>query len=126
MEINTKRLCIIPCTLESYHVYSGKYKMGPHIDMHLEELKKDDQMKNWGVWFVIRRDNQQVIGDVGFKGKPDDYNTVEVGYGMIPEAQNKGFATEAVKAITDWAFSSGQVEKVIAECSIDNQPSISS
>ena len=98
--------------------------MGPHIEMYLEQLKRDSSVKGWGVWFVIRRENNQVIGDIGFKGKPNDRKTVEIGYGIIPAAQNKGFATEAVQALIDWAFSSGQVEKVIAECLEDNVASI--
>nr|WP_263323296.1 GNAT family N-acetyltransferase [Neobacillus sp. Marseille-Q6967] len=61
---------------------------------------------------------------IGFKGKPDEGKTVEVGYGIIPSAQNKGFATEAVKGLIDWAFSTGEVEKVMAECLEDNVPSI--
>uniref|UniRef100_A0A7U3YF72 GCN5-related N-acetyltransferase n=2 Tax=Anoxybacillaceae TaxID=3120669 RepID=A0A7U3YF72_GEOS0 len=95
-----------------------------NIEMYLEQLKRDSSVKGWGVWFVILRENNQVIGDIGFKGKPNDRKTVEIGYGIIPAAQNKGFATEAVQGLIDWAFSSGQVEKVIAECLEDNVASI--
>jgi ribosomal-protein-alanine N-acetyltransferase len=49
---------------------------------------------------------------------------VEIGYGIIPEAQNNGFATEAVKGIKEWAFSTCKVDKVLAECSAENIPSI--
>lgn len=49
---------------------------------------------------------------------------VEVGYGIIPEMQNKGLATEAVNAIVNWALSSPSVQKVVAECLEDNIPSI--
>jgi [ribosomal protein S5]-alanine N-acetyltransferase len=124
LEVNTERLFIVPCTLENYYQFSHQYDMGPHIEMYLEQLKRDSSVKGWGVWFVIRRENNQVIGDIGFKGKPNDRKTVEIGYGIIPAAQNKGFATEAVQALIDWAFSSGQVEKVIAECLEDNVASI--
>jgi [ribosomal protein S5]-alanine N-acetyltransferase len=124
LEINTERLLIVSCTLENYSKLSNQYKMGPHIEMYLEQLKRDSSVKGWGVWFVILRENHQVIGDIGFKGKPNEQKTVEIGYGIIPAAQNKGFATEAVQGLIDWAFSSGQVEKVIAECLEDNIASI--
>lgn len=124
MDIKTERLHIIPCTHENYIEYVNQYTMGPHIEMHLEELKKDPHQLGWGSWFVINNETKQVIGDVGFKGMPTEHNTVEIGYGIIEEAQNRGFATEAVKGIIDWAFSTGKVEEIIAECLIDNEPSI--
>ncbi|MBA2876611.1 GNAT family N-acetyltransferase [Thermaerobacillus caldiproteolyticus] len=124
MEINTERLLIVPCTLENYYKLSNQYDTGPHIEMYLEQLKRDSSVEGWGGWFVILRENNQVIGDIGFKGKPNDQKTVEIGYGIIPTAQNQGFATEAVQGLIDWAFSSGQVEKVIAECLEDNVASI--
>jgi len=76
------------------------------------------------VWLVIEKENHTIIGDMGFKGKPDSEGTVEVGYGMAPAARNKGYATEAVKEIIQWAFSTGLVQKVVAECLMDNFPSI--
>lgn len=124
MVIQTERLLVVPSSPEHYDQYSGQYDMGPHIDMHLEELKRDPSVKGWGVWFVLLRETGQVIGDIGFKGKPDAQKTVEVGYGIIPAAQNQGFATEAVRALLEWAFSTGQVERVTAECLRDNVASI--
>src|SRR5690625_5213524 len=86
--------------------------MGSHIEMHLEELKNDIESKGWGVWFVIHSDSNLVIGDVGFKGKPNDQKVVEIGYGINSDYQNNGFATEAVNGIKGWAFDSNQVEKI--------------
>jgi len=124
LEINTERLLIVSCTLENYSKLSNQYNMGLHIEMYLEQLKRDSSVEGWGPWFVILRENYQVIGDIGFKGKPNEQRTVEIGYGIIPTTQNKGFATEAVQGLINWAFSSGQVEKVIAECLEDNIASI--
>ncbi|WP_082232937.1 GNAT family N-acetyltransferase [Halobacillus massiliensis] len=124
MEIKTNRLLMIPCTPESYKTFSGTYKMGPHIEMHLDELKNNIELKGWGVWFVINQDPNSVIGDAGFKGKPNDQKVVEIGYGINPDAQNNGFATEAVNGIKDWAFASGKVNKIVAECSLENIASI--
>ncbi|MGE7925731.1 GNAT family N-acetyltransferase [Viridibacillus arvi] len=124
MKIKTDRLLIVPCTVESYNAFSDKYQMGPHIEMHLEELKNDIKSIGWGVWFVIHCDSNLVIGDVGFKGKPNDQKTVEIGYGINSDYQNNGFATEAVNGIKDWALSSNQVNKIVAECAEENVASI--
>ncbi|WP_445323528.1 GNAT family N-acetyltransferase [Paenibacillus sp. FSL R7-0179] len=47
-----------------------------------------------------------------------------MGFGLIPEMHNKGLATESVGAIIEWALSSKKVQKIVAECLIDNIPSI--
>ena len=65
-----------------------------------------------------------MIGDIGFKGKPDSEKTVEIGYGIQPSAQNKGYAAEAVKEIIKWAFTFENVNKIIAECHDENIASI--
>lgn len=124
MNIKTDRLLLIPCTVESYNELSHKYKMGPHVEMHLDELKTDRYAKGWGVWFVIHCDSDLVIGDVGFKGKPNNQKVVEMGYGILSDFQNKGFATEAVNGIKDWAIASNQVDKIVAECEKENLASI--
>ncbi|MEK5175336.1 GNAT family N-acetyltransferase [Heyndrickxia sp. FSL W8-0496] len=125
MELQTERLKIVPCTDELLSTISTEeYEIGPHITMFLEKLREDSTQLGWGVWLVINKENNTIIGDIGFKGKPNSENTVEVGYGIIPSAQNKGYATEAVKEIINWAFTNDDVDKVVAECLHNNIPSI--
>ncbi|MCI1591232.1 GNAT family N-acetyltransferase [Heyndrickxia oleronia] len=125
MELQTERLKIVPCTDELLSTISTEaYEIGPHITMFLEKLREDSTQLGWGVWLVIIKENNTIIGDIGFKGKPNSENTVEVGYGIIPSAQNKGYATESVKEIINWAFTNDDVDRVVAECLHDNIPSI--
>ncbi|WP_078593073.1 GNAT family N-acetyltransferase [Evansella clarkii] len=122
MELQTQRLRLIPCTEET--VAAAEYEAGPHIKMHLEEMKENPHLKGWGVWYVIDIETDRIIGDIGFKGKPTLEKMVEVGYGILPSAQNRGYATEAVGELIRWAFTSPEVDKVTAECLDDNSPSI--
>ena len=125
MELKTERLILTPCSDESLSTYSTReYELGPHIEMDLEKLKKDNSLLGWGVWLVIDNQTNNVIGDIGFKGKPDLDRSVEVGYGMTSSEQNKGYATEALRSIIEWAFNSNLVNKIMAECHVDNTPSI--
>lgn len=126
MELVTKHLKIIPCTEEtcSNFTMSKDYTLGPHIDKFLNDLKKDPSLFGWGVWFVIDKKKNIIIGDIGFKGKPNDVNTVEIGYGITTSEQRKGYATEAVAQIIQWAFQFKNVDKIIAKCHVYNIPSI--
>ncbi|WP_096190749.1 GNAT family N-acetyltransferase [Evansella halocellulosilytica] len=124
MEIQTERLTIVPCTVENYLDFSNQYGLKHHIKLHINKLKQDPTIKGWGVWFVVNKEQRNVIGDIGFKGKPDEGKVVEIGYGMLPAFQNKGYATEAVTSLIKWAFSSGKVQKVTAQCLKTNVSSI--
>lgn len=125
MELQTERLKIVPCTYDLLSTISTEeYEIGPHITSHLEDLKEDPTLLGWGVWLVFTKEENAIIGDIGFKGKPDLENTVEIGYGFAPSAQNNGFATEAVKELIKWTFSFDNVHKIIAECLMNNVPSI--
>lgn len=64
--------------------------------MYLKELKEDPSLLGWGVfvWFVIDRGNNTVIGDIGYRGKPNSENTVEmtiekVIFYLIQQNQNR-------------------------------------
>ena len=77
-----------------------------------------------GAWYVLRKEDDSVLGDIGFKGKPNEDQTVEIGYGFIEKYWNQGYATEAVKELFDWAFKTGEVETIIAETLLDNYSSM--
>lgn len=124
MQIMTERLIITAFNQENFMKVSETYSIRKHIVNYLDNLKEDPELLGWGAWFVTLADNNQVIGDIGFKGKPDKQGVVEVGFGIIPEMHNKGIATESVRAIIEWALSSIIVKKIVAECLIDNIPSI--
>ena len=53
-------------------------------------------------WLVVF--DRLAIGSIGFKGVPDAQGEVEIGYGIAESHWNRGFGTEAVKALIDWAL----------------------
>ena len=125
MELNTNRLKIKPCTVETVQItIEQNYDNGPEVSNYLEQLRRDPSLLYWGSWIVIRKSDDRIIGDIGFKGKPDKNKTVEIGYGLLEDYWNNGYATEAVEALIEWAFHTSKVEKVIAETLKENDGSI--
>lgn len=125
MELETNRLKIISCTVESVQTaINQNYDNGPEISNYLEQLNKDPSLLNWGSWMVVRKSDDIEIGDLGFKGKPDENGIVEIGYGFLKDYWNNGYATEAVESLIQWAFATSKVEKVIADTMQDNYGSI--
>lgn len=74
--------------------------------------KKIDKMQkvsmdihNWYTyWLIINKDNGQGIGFIGFKGISDKNGYTEVGYSISSNCRRKGFMTEALSLLMDWAF----------------------
>lgn len=81
-------------------------------------------MYGWGSWLVLRKSDGLIIGDAEFKGKLDANQQVKVGYDFLESAWGKGYATEAVEGLVDWAFHVKAVEKVTAETDLNNIGSI--
>ena len=66
-----------------------------------------------GFSMVLQKDDT-VVGTAGFKGPPGADGVVEIAYGVSPDQQDKGYATEAAAALTAYAFASGKVRVVRA------------
>jgi [ribosomal protein S5]-alanine N-acetyltransferase len=77
----------------------------------------------WGMFQMILRDTGEVIGDIGFHGPPDDSGTVEIGYSVVEQYRGRGLVGESAVAICDLAWSSPEVNRIIARTNSDNAPS---
>jgi ribosomal-protein-alanine N-acetyltransferase len=62
---------------------------------------------------AVLRETGTVVGMGGFKGSPTD-GIVEIAYGVEPEHEGKGYATEIAAALTRYAFASAEVKLVRA------------
>ena len=65
-------------------------------------------------WLIIVSAENAGVGLAGFKGVPNAYHSTEIGYGIDPAYQNRGYMSEAVKALVDWALQHPFCSKVTA------------
>jgi [ribosomal protein S5]-alanine N-acetyltransferase len=79
--------------------------------------------ERFGIWVMIERESGSVVGDIGFIGPPGG-GSIEIGYSVIPARRRRGYATEAARAIVDWALREPEVNVVVASCDSGNEPSI--
>jgi len=77
----------------------------------------------WGIWTLVDRTDDTVIGEAGFLGPPDADGTVETGYSIVPERRGRRLASEATVALVAWAKEHGATT-VIATTRPDNVPSM--
>ncbi len=76
------------------------------INMKLDAASiLDEREWLWKTYWLIKIKHQDVgVGLIGYKGKPDSEGYVEIGYGIDASTRNKGYMTEAVQLMLDWAF----------------------
>lgn len=116
---------MIPCDSQSIRVIKAQnYDNGPEVVNHVKELAGDPTLYGWGSWLILRKSDDVIIGDAGFKGKPNSKKEVEIGYGLLESVCGLGYATEAVRGLLDWAFNTTAVDKVVAETDVNNISSI--
>jgi ribosomal-protein-alanine N-acetyltransferase len=77
----------------------------------------------WWNWLIVRQDNREAVGSVAFGGMPDA-GAVLIGYAMYPGHEGHGYATEAVRAMVDWAFAQPGVSVVRALAPVWNTPAL--
>ena len=75
-------------------------------------------------WIVIDKPSNTIVAELGFKGSPDRDGAIEIGYGTMPDHRGKGYMTEAVGAMINWALGREEVKSVLAETDEKNLASI--
>ena len=92
------------------------------LEFAINKLTKEPDNYFWWTPRLIVVD-KLIVGMCGFKNIPKEDDSVEIGYGVIPSQQRKGFATRAVEVLLTEAFSQVKIKSVIAHTDLSNYPS---
>lgn len=124
--VKTKRMVIQPMSdeeIEKLIEASASDELRKAYGEMLSGCQKDVENRIWyAPWKMTLKKGGTYLGDLGFKG-PVRENAVEIGYGILPEYEGNGYTTEAVQAMTQWAFGQDSVIFVEAETEPDNKAS---
>ena len=134
--IRTQRLRLIPASIETLTAeLSGRESFECSLGIPVPEnwppelydraateysyecLKSNPEHSGWGVYYIIldNGNGSVAVGTAGYKGPPDAEGSVEIGYGILPEFQRRGIATETAKGLIHNAFQHTDVRRVYAE-----------
>jgi RimJ/RimL family protein N-acetyltransferase len=94
----------------------------------LEQVEGAPELAGWLMWYVVLKDDAGqgpvLVGSTGFTGPVGAGRSVETGYSVLPQYQNRGYATEAVGRLIGWAFSHPEVASVVAQTALEPNPSV--
>ena len=88
--------------------------MADHQEDWARTLARDPALTGWLQWYVVQVSPPVLVGSIGFAGRPDAEGTVECGYSMVPSFERRGYASEALGGLIDWAFSNPEVRRIRA------------
>jgi [ribosomal protein S5]-alanine N-acetyltransferase len=93
-------------------IYEQMLKASADFKARVETAKQSDP---WQFGFaVIHKIDNVFIGNGGFPGPPDSAGVAEIAYGIAPNYQGKGYATEVAKALIDFASRDSHVRTIRA------------
>ncbi|MFD2907331.1 GNAT family N-acetyltransferase [Flavobacterium ardleyense] len=141
-KLETERLLLIPYSIEICEnillgnfdlLYNKGYIKGKSwpdedvldtIPRIRKNLSKNNYATGFESWLIIKKNTNEIIGDLGFKGYQSETQSLDIGYGIIAEERGNGYAEEASKHIIQWALTFDFINEITANCLIDNFQSI--
>jgi RimJ/RimL family protein N-acetyltransferase len=105
------------------HPWADGYPLGSSLlraELTLAAAAHKAPLGEFGTYQVIRRADDQVIGDVGFFGPPDATGAVSVGCAITEDARGQGYGTEALSALLEWSRGQSGLTCVLADTTRSN------
>jgi RimJ/RimL family protein N-acetyltransferase len=73
---------------------------------------------------MFDRADGHVIGGISLFRADWEVRSAEIGYGVRRAERRRGYATEALSAVSRWALSNGGLQRVWLTVNVDNVPSV--
>ena len=116
-------LCKILQDGDTMYAYGGSFS-DSEVQEWLDRQISRYQKWNFGLWAVILKETEHMIGQCGLTMQPwKETEVLEIGYLFERSYWHKGYATEAAKACKKYAFEGLKAEEV---CSIIRDTNIAS
>lgn len=127
MELQTERLGLVLETTEEILARIAAMSSADQAQVSpswLARLRASHAADPWTHGFrIVDRASRVTVGSCAYKGPPDDGGAVEIAYSVFPEQQGRGYATEAARALVDYAFDVESVQVVRAHTLPENSAS---
>jgi [ribosomal protein S5]-alanine N-acetyltransferase len=133
--LTTERLVLRPVTAQDHaalltlwtapevrrFLFDGAVLSPAEITGVIEDSARDFAAAGYGLWLIREGDGTGVVGAAGLR--PLEDLGLEVFYSLAPDAWGRGFATEAARAVVEYALGPLGLAEVLAEVDEGNAAS---
>jgi len=148
IEINAERLILIPLDNQLLTLWSteGRNQMEARLGLNpsnwlmsnFDRIETEDALQNFWLpmtaehqadffwftnWAIVLASENTSVGGIGFAGFPDQDGVTMVGYFIDGNHREKGYATEALNCLINWAKLEPSLKTIIADTPFFNFPS---
>jgi len=119
--IHTKDLTLYTVELADYNLLEADYAhpklwldrgfSDPHkyflnnrnpIPYRINQVRKDPEVAKYLLRVAVLRECMEIIGSAGFHNLPDVNGMIEIGFGIDPTFQNKGYGKQLLHGMWNW------------------------
>ena len=105
------------------HVGDGSTRSEEQMKGELEILVSHYVRKpGLGIWATILKESNTFVGASGLVYY-DNTPEIEIGYRMLKEHWNKGYATEAASCLLNYGFETLRLKKIVSSAHVENYAS---
>lgn len=90
--------------------YGVLTKENLHMANRIKDVRENPSHIRWYYRVIVDRESNIVVGSTSFHAAPDERGMIEIGVGIAPEEQGKGFASEAISGMWTWASTEPSVK----------------
>ena len=114
-------------------IYDGKSFTNPHrilmdesgpLRWRVPQVKSNPSVNKWFVRWMVEKETREIVGSISFHGPPDEQGMMEIGLGVHPDFQRRGYATEALTGMWSWVIDQPSVELLRYTVAPDNEASV--
>jgi len=118
---------------ENVSIYNEKSYANPHrvlmddsgpLRWRVPQVTAEAAVNKWFVRWMVEKTTREIVGSTSFHGPPDEMGMMEIGLGVHPDFQRRGFATEALAGMWSWVVDQPGVELLRYTVDPNNEASV--
>lgn len=101
---------------ELMHLYTDTLpdKKIEDTEKYIINMNKGVDDNKWLIWAIEHKVTKRVIGTISIWNINKENNSAELGYGIIPNFQGKGYMKESLLKVIDYGFNKMNLDKLLA------------
>jgi RimJ/RimL family protein N-acetyltransferase len=109
--VSAQRLIMLLEDPENVEIYEGCSYTNPYRELmdnqgplrwRVPQVKENASLNKWFVRWMVLRSTNEIVGSISFHNAPSVDGMVEIGLGVHPEFQRRGYAREALVGMWSW------------------------